>query len=326
MKLKQIPEDFIVEEIIELKLNEVLSDYSIWKLIKKDWESFKIIEALSRALGTKSKFIGFAGNKDKQAITTQYISIYKINKDRIERAKVNGAKLEFIGYSTNRINLGDLKGNKFTIIIRDLNKEVKLPKYLQLENYFDEQRFGNKLNTHLVGKSILKKDFKETCKLLKLSVNGNDYIGAIRKQQRRLLRFYISSYQSYLWNKTLKELLKKEKNIGKYNSKFEELIFTKDKVKNFQIPIVNFDIEEDKIIDKIMKDENITKQDFIIKEIPELITESVNRAAFIEVKDIECKWLKDELNKSKLKLELKFFLSKGSYATMLVKKLSIFLN
>lgn len=326
MKVKQIPEDFIVEEVIELKTEDKICDYSIWKLTKKEWESFKIIEALARALRSKTKFIGFAGNKDRVAVTTQYISIYKINKEVIDRIKVNNTKLEFIGYSRNRINLGDLKGNNFTIVIRDLKKEVKLPKDLQLENYFDEQRFGNKMNTHLVGKSILKRNFRETCKLLKLSFKDADYIGAIRKQQRRLLRFYISSYQSYIWNKTLKEILKKENNTKIFKSKFENLVFTKNKIKNFTIPIVNFDIEDNKIINKILKEEEVSKEDFIIKEMPELITESVHRGAFIEVKDIKYKYSKDELNKGKLKLELQFFLPKGSYATMLIKKLSIFLN
>mgnify|MGYP001619109865 CR=1 FL=1 len=324
MKIKQIPEDFIVNEEIELKLSKDHLNYSVWKLTKKDWESFKIISAVAQSLKTKNKFIGFAGNKDRNAVTTKYISIYLVPKTRIEKVNIKGAKLEFMGYSVNRINLGDLKGNSFDIVLRDLDKKVELPKDIQLENYFDEQRFGNKGNTHLVGKALLKRDFKEVCKLLGFEVNNNDYVGAIRKEQRRLLRFYISSYQSFLWNKTLCRTLIKYKEHHKFKTALEELIFTTTNVKNFKVPIVNFDTEDNEILDKIMKEENISKNDFIIKEIPELITQSSERSAFIDVKGIKYKWGNDKLNKGKLKLELSFFLPKGAYATMLIKKLSCY--
>ena len=325
MKIKQIPEDFIVEEKIKLKLKKEKLDYSIWKLTKKDWESFKIIQAIAKSLGTNPKFIGFAGNKDRCAVTTQYTSIYKIPKSKIEGIKINGIKLEFVGYSKNRINLGDLTGNNFKIVVRDLMDKTNLPKNIHLENYFDEQRFGNKQNTHLVGKALLKRDFKKVCELLNLKFENNNYVGEIRRQQKRLLRFYISSYQSYLWNKTLNEILKNKKH-NKFKSKVGEFLFTTSKIKNFKIPIVNFDTDENYILDKILKTEGIKREDFIIREIPELITDGVNRDAFINVKNIKYKWKKDELNKDKLKVELSFFLPKGSYATMLIKKLSYYFN
>ncbi len=326
MKLKQIPEDFLVKEEINLNLTQERNNYSIIELIKTNWDSFKVIQAIAKSLKTKVKFIGFAGNKDKNAITTQYISIYKINKERIEKIKINSCKIKFLGYSINRINLGDLKGNTFKIIIRDLNKKSTIPKDIQLENYFDDQRFGNKANTHLVGKSIITRNFNKTCELLSLEVKDKDYVGVIRKEQTRLLRFYISSYQSYIWNKTLSEILKKEKNIVKTKYSVGELIFTKSKIKNFNIQFINFDTEENKTIDKILKEEGINREEFIIKEIPELITQTQERQAFIEVKDIKSSWNNDEINKNKLKLELSFFLPKGVYATMLIKKLTSILK
>jgi len=75
-----------------------------------------------------------------------------------------------------------------------------------------------------------------------------------------------------------------------------------------------------------MNEEEIKREDFIIKEIPELVTESKYRDAFIDVKNIKCYWDDDELNEGRFKVELKFFLPKGSYATMLIKKLSVEYN
>ena len=324
--LKYLPEDFIVEEIIDLKIDDKKQDYSIFRLTKKNWSTFNIIEKISERLQIPQKFIGYAGIKDRKAVTTQYISIYKINKEKIENLKIEDVNLEFVGYSKERINLGDLKENKFKITIRNLNKKIKLPKKLQLENYFDSQRFGKDNNTHEIGKLILKRNFKEVCKILNLEINNNDPIGALRKQPLKLLKFYISAYQSYIWNKNLNEIIKQNKSIKTIKSELGEISFSNKKIKPFKIPLLNFDTEEDIILTKIMKEENISKLDFIIKQIPELIYASIEREAFIEIKNIKSKFSKDELNKEKLKLVLEFNLPKGSYATMLIKKISLLLQ
>ena len=323
MIIKQIPEDFIVEELIDLKISS--GNYLIYRLIKKNWDSFKILEKISKILNTKMKFIGYAGNKDKKAITTQYISFYKIHKSKIDKIKIEDVNLEFIGYSPNRINLGDLKGNKFRIIIRDLNTKTELPKNIQLENYFDDQRFGNKINTHLVGKAIIKKDFKEACKLLGLNTDNKDYIGQLRIQNRRLLRFYISSYQSYIFNKMLSEIISEKEHFSvKYS--LGKINFSKEIIKNFKLPLISFDTEENKALNKLLKEEGISLQDFIIKQMPELINETIYRDAVIDINDIKSEFFEDELNKDKFKAIIEFTLPKGSYATLLIKKLENYLN
>lgn len=326
MIIKQIPEDFVVEEVIKLNLIKERSNYLIYRLTKKNWDMFKLISTLSRILKTKNKFIGYAGNKDKAAVTTQYISFYKINKERTDNIKIHDVRLDFLGYSKKRINLGDLEGNNFKIKIRDLNNKSNLPNYLYLENYFGEQRFGNKQNTYLVGKAIIKKDFKKACELLNMQVSNNDFIGELRKQPRRLLRFYISSYQAYLWNKILEFNLRKIKNNIKIKSGNQELVIVKDKINNFDIPLISFDAKLTNEIKSLLNEEDISLKDFIIPQMPELITQTSFRKAFIEVKDIQYKYSSDEINKRKLKLEVQFFLPKGSYATILLKKLETYLN
>ncbi|MEK6905375.1 MAG: tRNA pseudouridine(13) synthase TruD, partial [Nanoarchaeota archaeon] len=60
----------------------------------------------------------------------------------------------------------------------------------------------------------------------------------------------------------------------------------------------------------------------IIKQIPELTLEGELRNVFIEVKDLKIgKKAKDELNLGKFKVKISFTLSKGSYATMAIKKI-----
>ena len=64
-------------------------------------------------------------------------------------------------------------------------------------------------------------------------------------------------------------------------------------------------------------------EDFIIRQLPELVSNPTERDAIIRVIDIKSEWDKDELNKNKIKLEITFSLPKGVYATMLLKKLSL---
>ncbi len=315
--IKQIPEDFQVEEVLKLKLQKK-GNYSYFILTKKDWATFKIIEKIASLLRIKPKLIGFAGNKDKQAISKQYISIYKIPKEKVERVRINDISLKFIGYGAERINLGYLTGNNFKIVVRKLKENFKINP-VPIENYFDEQRFGKFKNTHLVGKAIIKKDFKEACSLLNLEVSNNDYIGALRTQNRRLLRFYISSFQSYLFNKALATYLRQfsHRTLG-------DFIFIDEKIKNFKLPLISFDAklkgEIGEIYTKVLKEEGITPEDFIIKPIPELIQETSYRNAFVEVKNLKYYFSKDELNKGYIKLTIEFELPKSAYATMVIKK------
>ncbi len=320
MKIKQIPEDFIVDEALELKISKSKRDYSIIKLTKKGIETFKLMKLLSKILGVKQKFIGFAGLKDKNAVTTQFISLYKIPKEKIESLKIKDARIKFIGYAKNRINLGDLDGNNFRITLRDLEDKFKIPKNIQVENYFDKQRFGVDKNTHLVGRAIVKRDFNGACKILGLAADKNS-IQELRRQPKRLLRFYVAAYQSYLWNKILAGIMSKKRNAVSYEYSIGKIFFSRSRIKNFRIPLINFDLEKDKYVKNIMNEEGIKKEDFIFRELPELISESQERDAFINVKKIKSRWGRDDLNKGKLKLEVSFFLPKGAYATMVLKKI-----
>ena len=71
------------------------------------------------------KNFGFAGNKDKKAITEQKISIFKGSKN-FENVELSGIGLKYLGNGKEPISLGDLEGNEFEIIIRNLDgKEIK---------------------------------------------------------------------------------------------------------------------------------------------------------------------------------------------------------
>ncbi len=179
MIIKQIPQDFIVEELYDLKeLKKKEKDhkdsYHYFTLEKTNYPQLKAIEIVARIFNTSSKRVHFSGTKDKVGITTQLISISGAKKENLEKnlnffnEKFNDLKLKYIGEFPARLNLGDNIGNKFKITIRDLNiDEIETAKKNAIEisnkgvkNYYDDQRFGYANNSHIVGKYILKNNIK----------------------------------------------------------------------------------------------------------------------------------------------------------------------
>ncbi|MDO8741445.1 MAG: tRNA pseudouridine(13) synthase TruD [Candidatus Woesearchaeota archaeon] len=332
-RIKQIPEDFAVKEISNIKLKEKGS-HGVFLLKKRNCSTPEAIELISHSLNIKNKEIGYAGNKDKEAITEQIVSIKIFNDaffEKINNLKIKNIELKFLGYSDQPISLGDLEGNSFEIIIRNLDKKeinvflkntkmIKSNK-LKIPNYYGEQRFSK--NNIEIGKLILKNKIKEAIELiiendgfLKEKINGflennkNNYNAALKIIPKRVLRLYIHSYQSFLWNDIVSVFLKNYKNK-----------------KNLKIPLIGFGLDLDavknpklkKIIKKTLEAEKINPRDFVLKFLPELSSEGGLRNLFIKIKGFKIiKKEKDELNKNKEKITIKFSLQKGSYATVAV--------
>jgi len=284
MKIKQLDEDFVVKEILNLKIEQGNNNYYL--MVKKNWNTLDVVNQIKNRLNTD---VGFAGNKDKNAVTSQYISVYK----KKINFTIKDVSFEFVGTGQERIFLGKLEGNEFVITIRDLDKKLKPVK--EVINYYGEQRFSDK--NALIGKLLILKKFKEACKELNLEVNENDYVNALRRVGLAELKFYIHAYQSELWNKLASKSKKKV------------------------VPILGF-LTEGKDYDAIMKKEGITKVSFIIRNIPELSSEGGERNRIVKVQKFKTlKFEDDELNEGKKKQIVSFYLDKGAYATTVIEAL-----
>ena len=154
-KLKQIPEDFVVIEVSSVTVSDHGRYLYFW-MKKKGLNTLDAVKELARQLRIKEKDIGFAGSKDKHAVTEQMISIAGVNKEAVEKVSFEKISLEFYGFGNKPISLGDLQGNKFEIVLRNLENET-IEKTSLIENYFDEQRFSE--NNVRIGRYLLKKNF-----------------------------------------------------------------------------------------------------------------------------------------------------------------------
>ena len=169
-KLRSIPEDFIVEEIPLPEKGKTTGPYLICRLTKTNWELQHAIKEIAKRLGISHRRIGWAGTKDRNAVTQQMISFYKVSADQVSQLRLKDIALEPVGQENEALSLGDLTGNRFTILIRDatpdkLEERVRATSEMVSEgipNYFGLQRFGaTRPVTHLVGESILRRDFEQ---------------------------------------------------------------------------------------------------------------------------------------------------------------------
>src|SRR3989344_5359548 len=167
-KLKQLQEDFIVKEISEIKFDDS-GIYYYFLLKKRGYNTLDAINIISEKLRIDGKNIGFSGNKDRNAVTEQVISI-KNGNEGIERLDIKDIELKFIGKGSKDVFLGSNIGNDFEVTIRNLNsKEIKnienriKDNGIPMPNYFGPQRFSN--NNPEIGKSLVKKDFKKAVEL-----------------------------------------------------------------------------------------------------------------------------------------------------------------
>ncbi len=325
-RLKQVPEDFIVREISSISAGDT-GNYEYFLLKKTNYNTLKAIEKIAEKLKISPKNIGFAGNKDRNAVTEQIISIKSCPYKKIESLAIKGIELRHLGRGNQEIYIGGLKGNEFLITIRGLSekdtgviKEKIKSGQILMPNPFGEQRFSG--NNAAIGKAIIKGDFKQAIDLvlnsnsefnqkiiLHLEKRKNDFVGALKIMPFKLLKLYVHSYQSFLFNKTLEIYIL----AGGYASPL-----------NAKLPIIGFSAEAKhkkirKIIESLMQEEKITERDFIIRAIPDLSPEGSERNAFIKINDFKIiKAGKDELNDGKKKMVVSFSLPKGCYATVLI--------
>ncbi len=337
-QLKQIPEDFIVKEITKIEPKES-GTYTYFLVRKTNTNTFDAVKLIAHKLNLREKQIGFAGSKDKDAITEQVFSAFKIPQSKIDYLNLKNIQVQFLGFGDEPISLGDLKGNSFEITVRNLdNFTINKNKYVP--NYFDEQRFSE--HNKAIGQFLLQKKFDQAIKLINdrkvkehLQKYNNDFVGAIKKIPIRMLRMYLNSYQSYLWNETVSQFLRENAQVTQeldYSLGKFVFISNPEEFLEIEAPLIGFDPELQihpkirPIIEKIMQKESLEYSDFIIREIPELTLEGENRKLFMGVRELKIlKPEEDELNMGMKKIILSFKLNKGSYATIVIKSL-ILLN
>jgi len=168
--LRTVPDDFIVDEIPLEKKGSPSGPYLICRLTKTSWELQHAVKEIAKRLNISHRRIGWAGTKDRNARTTQLISIYKVTPEQVAALHLRDITLEVLGQANEQLSLGDLTGNRFDIWIRDADPEdldnrvvsVTEAAAIALPNYFGLQRFGViRPLTHRIGEYILRGEYEQ---------------------------------------------------------------------------------------------------------------------------------------------------------------------
>ncbi|MCX9010616.1 MAG: tRNA pseudouridine(13) synthase TruD [Candidatus Methanoperedens sp.] len=170
-RIRQEMDDFCVEELTN-RVETEKGSYLIVELTKRNWDTHRLIRELSRILRVSQDRFGWAGTKDKRALTKQRISIWDMSEEELSRVRLKDVELKPVGRSNKKISLGDLWGNRFKITVRDigLSQEEALSRVKAISqelergapNFFGVQRFGeNRPVTHVVGEAIARGNFRE---------------------------------------------------------------------------------------------------------------------------------------------------------------------
>jgi tRNA pseudouridine13 synthase len=145
MKLKQLPEDFKVSEVFHFeRAND--GPHFVHVLRKQKVDTATALSTIARHAQVGREDIAFAGLKDRQAETEQWISI----RGRRCDWDGEGISVRFVGRSRTPVTSKASLGNRFAIVVRDLLPTEVVAARRQLAsllrcgcpNYFDDQRFG----------------------------------------------------------------------------------------------------------------------------------------------------------------------------------------
>ena len=190
-KLKTRYEDFLVEEIASdgrligfKEWQEVTSRNAVVEGQKSRFVTFTVQKMgistmdvstiLASSLKLPRNLVTYAGLKDKRAITVQLMSTPSRTIAGLMELDLTRIVIRDYSYTRHPIQIGDLWGNKFTILLRDLEIEpdialraAEIVRETPLLNYFGVQRFGlNRPNTHLAGKFLVKRDFENAVRTM----------------------------------------------------------------------------------------------------------------------------------------------------------------
>lgn len=343
--------DFIVEEIFK----HVLHPESRWILfrIKKPYGIDTM--SLKTMLFNKipSKYIHFYGLKDKYAVALQYVVVHRKYTDLFTNILVDkDINIYKIGYVDEPHTLNKLfEGNYFQLTIYNPPEEgylryiLNISEKIGIPNYYGYQRFGIYRVNHIIGKAfLLGRNYLDSLPeslyhMVSKAIDPKlifDEKEVYRKSNRYIIRFYIHSFQSYLFNKVLSLRMNIVGDLSKtIGSDFcLEYVPTLNKwivsycgnvspksYGGLLVPIIGYDYLKMSSNDSfrnlymsLLSEEGVSLSDFKNLAEKSLIIRGGFRKALMKLSDIN-------YNYRGSKLILSFKLGKGEYATVFLREL-----
>ncbi len=162
--LRERHEDFLVEEI-PLYEPSGEGEHVYLFVEKQGLATLELARLIARHFGVRQRDVGYAGLKDKRAITRQLLSVWMPGRALEDVPSLDDSRVAILWADrhTNKLRRGHLKGNRFSIRVRGVPIQAVIHTQRTLErlgreglpNRFGEQRFGFLGNNHLVGRALV---------------------------------------------------------------------------------------------------------------------------------------------------------------------------
>ncbi|OYU29081.1 MAG: tRNA pseudouridine(13) synthase TruD [Burkholderiales bacterium PBB2] len=189
--LKSLNEDFIVTEL-PLQLPSGAGEH-LWLDVEKNGANTAFVaQQLAAAAGVQEWDVGYAGLKDRYAITRQWFSIYLPKGETPDLTQLQHPEFKVLSQSRHvkKLRPGDLQGNHFRIMLREVTGDrAAIELNLQaiasqgVPNYFGAQRFGHEGGNVEQGRAMLARE--------------------IRVRNPKKKGIYLSAVRSFVFNEVL---------------------------------------------------------------------------------------------------------------------------
>ena len=122
-KIKQSPEDFVVEEIPAYQPCGEGEHLFLW-VEKRDVSAEAMLKHFADIFRIRQRDIGVAGLKDRFAVTRQFISIPAKQEDLVSNANTDSIQVLSAKRHRNKLKTGHTRGNRFQLVVREPNQEA----------------------------------------------------------------------------------------------------------------------------------------------------------------------------------------------------------
>lgn len=325
-------EDFIVDEVPAYEpCGE--GEHTYFRVEKRDISTMQLVEEIADRLGVSPRKISYAGLKDARAVARQTLSAHFVPVEAIRELDLPRARVLWVTRHRNKLRPGHLRGNRFTIRIRDVVPDATSCAAAILEtlsargvpNAYGPQRFGNRGDNQIVGYHLLHRDGSALAEM------------GIRRPSKRMQRFFISALQSALFNQVvglrirdetldtviLGDLARKEDTGGIFT--VEDLSAECPRAERWEIsatgPIYGYKMMEAKadageLEAQVLSDAGLELEDFRAAR-----ARGLRRPLRYNPEDLTWELHESPHSEEEAALIVSFFAPKGSFATMLLREL-----
>jgi tRNA pseudouridine13 synthase len=149
-RLRSSPDDFRVEEILGYDADGQGEHVLLWvekRGANTDW----VARELAKFAGVSQVAVGYAGMKDRHAVTRQTFSVQLAGKPNPDWSTFPHVEVKVLAATrhSRKLKRGALRGNRFVLVLHEVQGDREAAEQVLTQiaargvpNYFGEQRFG----------------------------------------------------------------------------------------------------------------------------------------------------------------------------------------